>query len=137
MSVLNSMGLVPSWVLWALCHHALFFLVGISWVHSLFSWVFCGSQFFSCGSEIFFSWVFRGSKFFSRRCFVGTSWIHKWGIRNKCCTPAPINTEKVYLKIIVSNFSTHTHTLNAANILLKKGGVVDTNKKNVRCVFYS
>ena len=95
MSVLNSVGLVPSWVLWA------------SWVFNFLSWIFCGSKVFSrgyfLGLKLFFvsiSWVqtfscgyFCGSKFFSRVCFVGTSRIYKRGMRNKCHTPVPINTK--------------------------------------------
>ena len=80
-SVLNPVGLVPSWVLWVSCHHAImtswvqnfsygyfmglkYFLVGISWVSNFFSWVFRGSKIFSCG-------YFVGSKF----CLVGILWV--------------------------------------------------------------
>ena len=64
-SVLNSVGLVPSWVSWVSCHRAIvplwvrkvfrgylvgseYFPVGISWVSIFFSWVFCKSAFPLC-----------------------------------------------------------------------------------------
>ena len=86
MSVLNSVGLVPSWVSWASCHRA----TVPSWVFNFLSWIFCGSKVFSrgyfLGLKLFFvsiSWVqtfsrgyFCGSKFFSRVCYVGTSRIY-------------------------------------------------------------
>ena len=50
-----------------------YFLVGISWVQIIFSWVFLGPKYFLVGIswvQIIFSWVFRGSKMFPCRYFV-------------------------------------------------------------------
>ena len=111
LSVLNSVGLVPSWASRASYHCA----TVPSWVRNFFSWVFRVSKVFSreyfVGLKHFLvgiSWV----QIFSRRYFIGTSRIYKWGMRNKCRTPAPTNKEQVYLKIIFSNFSTHKPSRN-------------------------
>ena len=72
--VLNSVGLLPSWVSWVSYHRA----IVSSWVRKFFLWVFRRSQIFSRGNFVgpnfflvgiswvsnFFSWVFRRSKFF-------------------------------------------------------------------------
>ena len=93
-SVLNSVGIVPSWDSWVLCHLAIF----LSWVQMgiiFFLWVFCGSEIFSRGYfmgpkvfllgtlwiRIIFLWVLRGSKIFScrytwvRNFFL---WVFRW-----------------------------------------------------------
>ena len=69
-SVLNSMGLVPSWVLWGSCHRA----IAPSCVQNFFSWVFRWSKIFSLG-------YFAGPKFFSRGYFI--SWVQNFMIFNK------------------------------------------------------
>ena len=64
----GSCGNVPSW----LCGYFVgpnYFLVGISWVQSIFSWVFRGSKMFPCRyfvSPKIFSWVFLVPEIFSR-----------------------------------------------------------------------
>ena len=66
MFVLNSVGLIPSWVS---CHRA----IVPSWVRKFFSWLYLGSNIFSRGYFLvlnFFSWVFRVSKIFSCGYFV-------------------------------------------------------------------
>ena len=84
MFVLNSVGLMPSWVS---CHCA----IVPSWVRKFFSWLYLGSNIFSRGYFLglkfflvgiswvpeffswvqnFFSWVFCGSKIFSCGYFV-------------------------------------------------------------------
>ena len=75
-SVLNSVGLVPSWVSWASYHRA----IVPSRDRNFLSSVFSGYKVFSRGCFVglnLFSWVFRGSKMFPRVCFVGNSRIDK------------------------------------------------------------
>ena len=43
-SVLNSVGLVPSWISWVSCHR----VIVLSWAQNIFSWVLPGPQIFSC-----------------------------------------------------------------------------------------
>ena len=89
-SVLNSVGLVPSWVLWVSCHHAImtswvqnfsygyfmglkYFLVGISWSQIFSCGYFVGPRFFLVvilWVQNFVLWVFCGSKIFSRGYFI-------------------------------------------------------------------
>ena len=45
-----------------------FFLVGISWIQNIFSWVFLRFNFF-------FLWLFRGSKYFTHGYFVDLSFL--------------------------------------------------------------
>ena len=77
-SVLNYVGLVPSWILWFSCDSAILF----SWVQNIFSWVFRGSKFFSMDVSWvrnFFSWVLRVFKFVGPRFFlVGVLWVQKF-----------------------------------------------------------
>ena len=88
-----------------------------------FSWVFRGSKGFSReyvgGPRIFFSGVFRGFNIFSRGYFVGAkfflvniSWVTREYITEECeqinATLFPhLIRNKLHLRIIVSNFSTH------------------------------
>ena len=88
-----------------------------------FSWVFRGSKGFSReyvgGPRIFFSGVFRGFNIFSRGYFVGAkfflvniSWLTREYITEECeqinATLFPhLIRNKLHLRIIVSNFSTH------------------------------
>ena len=70
-SVLTSVGLVPSWVPWVACYRA----TVPSWVQIFFSWVFRESEIFSrgyfSGFKNFLSWVLHGSRFF----LVGALWV--------------------------------------------------------------
>ena len=72
-SVLNSVGLVPSWI-------SCYDIIDPSWVQMFFTWVFRGSKIFLVGIlwlRYFLGSFFVGPKFFSRGCFVGISLIYK------------------------------------------------------------
>ena len=76
-SVLNSVGIVPSWDSWVPCHLAIFpswvqmgiifFLQVILWVWNFFSWVLYGSKSFSVGYIV-------DPNYF----LVGTSWVQNF-----------------------------------------------------------
>ena len=74
-SVLNFVGCVPLWVLWAQSHFAIlclcwyfvgpkYFLVVISCVKNFLQWIFHGSNIFSCGYFVCLKFFLYGSKLF-------------------------------------------------------------------------